>query len=81
MAVTIGKTLVSKLPVPTVQQLVDIIHEYNVARAQELSQKPPTGWPAGYKNPYMDNLFDAANQAAALLKPALTVKLEIVPPK
>lgn len=66
---------------PTVQQLVDIIREYNVARAQELSQKPPTGWPAGYKNPLMDQLYDAANLAAALLKPALTINAENLPPK
>lgn len=62
---------------PTVQQLVDIIREYNAARAQEISQKPPTGWPAGYKNPLMDNLYDAANLAAAQLKPALSANMTL----
>ena len=62
---------------PTIQQLVDVVREYNAARAQELSQKPATGWPAGYKNPLMDNLYEAANLAAAQLKPALAVGVTI----
>ncbi len=70
-----------KSPPATVAQLVEIIREYNAARAQEISQKPPTGWPAGYKNPLMDNLYEAANMAAAALKPALTVNLEVSTPK
>ena len=56
---------------PTIQQLVDIVHEYNVARAHELSQKPNTGWPQGYKNQLMDNLYDAAclaSRAIALMQ-------------
>ena len=77
MAISYGK----KIAPTSVQQLVDIIREYNVARAQEISQKPPTGWPVNYKNPLMDNLYDAANLAAAQLKPALTVNLEIEPAK
>ncbi len=62
---------------PTIQQLVDIIREYNVARAQELSQKPAAGWPEGYKNPLMDNLYDAANIAVAQLKPTMAVNLTV----
>jgi hypothetical protein len=52
---------------PTIKQLVDIIREYNVARAQELSQKPAAGWPEGYKNPLMDSLYDAAANAGRAL--------------
>jgi len=53
---------------PTIQQLVDIVREYNVARAQEISQKPATGWPQDYKNPMMDALYDCAKNAAEKLK-------------
>ena len=65
---------------PTVQQLVDVVKEYNRARELELKLMPPTGFPAGYKNQFMENLYDAATVAAAELRPALTVTLSIVPP-
>ena len=82
MAKTIIKGL--RFPQPTVADLVDIVREYNVARAQELSQKPATGWPEGYSNTLMNNLYDAAAHAAgalsAMLKTAESVSLEVKAP-
>lgn len=60
---------------PTIQQLVEIIREYNIARAHELSQKPTSGWPTGYKNILLDALCDCAELAAKQLKPALEIKI------
>ena len=68
---------------PTIGQLVSIITEYNVARGHELSQKPATGWPDGYKNPFMDNLYDAASAAARTLAmlQVKEVSIEVEPRK
>lgn len=64
---------------PTIQQLVDIIAAYNTARQLELRQQPVSGWPAGYKNELMEELYDCALGAAKLLKPAVNIVVE--PPK
>ena len=60
--------VVTKIKPPTVQQLVDVIHEYNIAREHELRQMSVAGLPKDYKNPLMDNLYDAASKAALALK-------------
>lgn len=64
---------------PTVQQLVDIIAQYNKAREHELQSIPKGMVVEGYKNPLMESLYDAACLAAQALKPA--VELHIKPPK
>lgn len=61
---------------PTVQQLVDIIKEYNRARELELRMMPVGGFPPAYKNALMDNLYDVATGAAAMLKPAVEITIE-----
>lgn len=64
---------------PTVQQLVDIIAEYNKARELELRNLGNRAVPADYKNPLMEKLYDAACLAADNLKPALTVPIHSPP--
>jgi hypothetical protein len=51
---------------PTVAQLAAIIEAYNVARTNEL-RVVPLPFPPGYKNPLLDNLYDAACGAARAL--------------
>jgi hypothetical protein len=70
-----------KTKAPTTQQLVDIIREYNVARAHELSQKPATGFAPEYKNPLMENLYDAANMAATTLAQLKVDEISVAPRK
>ena len=71
----------SKPKTPTIQQLVDIIREYNVARGQELSQKPPGGWPMDYQNPMMEALYDAAQLAARTLAMLQVTEVSLAVPK
>jgi len=66
---------------PTIQQNIDLIHEYGVAREQELSQQPKGGWPADYKNPLMENLYDAANHAAIALTKLQGAAIAVAPRK
>lgn len=67
---------------PTIQELVSVVTAYNAARELELRAMPAGGWPAGYKNEFMDSLYDAACLAAAQLKPILALpSLNVAPPQ
>jgi len=70
--------VVTKIKPPTVQQLVDVIHEYNVARGHEL-QTTKGSVPQNYKNPLMDNLYDAANASARTLALLQVTEISIAP--
>ena len=62
---------------PTIQQLVDLVKEYNTARELELRTAPLAGFPKDYQNPLMEALYDAATAAAAQLAAAVTLEVKI----
>jgi hypothetical protein len=63
---------------PTVQQLLDVVNAYNTARTNEL-RVVPLPFPEGYKNPLVDNLYDAANGAARTLALLQVTEVSIAP--
>jgi hypothetical protein len=65
--------MAAKIHTPTVQELIAVVEAYNAARENEL-RVVPVPFPVGYKNPMMDNLYDAAKNAAATLAKAVAVK-------